>query len=605
MPVQRSNSFPTIPTNPPSILCLDSSKEKILLGSSVISPQSENPFLSPKDAPQSRQIFPQQSLPHSSASNTTSSFTSPLNIFQSFSQQKRSSSISYYWFPSTQTITKKFTIIPHAGLLSDPKDAEPDDAMHNPSVDKISQECNIWTQRGFVNTGGLLLIASGLIIMFVVYPIFSITAKPIHPACDSRWDCVSNAPEYSTLKGFRRNLVDPDTPTSAWTKTAHDGSKYKLVFSDEFNQNGRTFYPGEDQFWEAVDLWYWPTQDLQWYDPDAITTKDGFLQIQLDAFKNHNLSYRSGMLQSWNKFCFKGGIIEASISLPGSGNVSGLWPGFWTMGNLGRPGYGATNEGMWPYSYQECDTGITPNQSRSDGLNLLPGMRLPSCTCSEQDHPSPGKGRSAPEIDVVEASVDPTLLLGTVSQSNQIAPFDDYYMPNYDYCAVYNPNLTMINKYRGSHFQQAMSGQTLLNNDWYDGKAYQSYGFEYQPGKNGFIEWFIGDYKTWMMTADSIGPNGNIGQRTITEEPMSIIFNLGLSNSFSYIDWENLGGSATMRINWIRIYQDSQVTTCDPEGWPTSEYISNHLEAYMNANWTTWEAAGYTRPKNSLMDGCH
>ena len=30
-----------------------------------------------------------------------------------------------------------------------------------------------------------------------------------------------------------------------------------LVFSDEFNRDGRTFYPGDDPYWEAVDLHYW------------------------------------------------------------------------------------------------------------------------------------------------------------------------------------------------------------------------------------------------------------------------------------------------------------------------------------------------------------
>ncbi len=27
------------------------------------------------------------------------------------------------------------------------------------------------------------------------------------------------------------------------------------------------------------------------------------------------------------------------------------------MGNLGRAGYGATLDGMWPYSYDTCDVG--------------------------------------------------------------------------------------------------------------------------------------------------------------------------------------------------------------------------------------------------------
>ena len=32
---------------------------------------------------------------------------------------------------------------------------------------------------------------------------------------------------------------------------------------------------------------------------------------------NHGLDYRSGMLQSWNKFCFTTGYVEVSVTLPG------------------------------------------------------------------------------------------------------------------------------------------------------------------------------------------------------------------------------------------------------------------------------------------------
>lgn len=38
-----------------------------------------------------------------------------------------------------------------------------------------------------------------------------------------------------------------------------NGEDLVLVFSDEFNTDGRTFYPGDDPFWEAVDLHYWGT----------------------------------------------------------------------------------------------------------------------------------------------------------------------------------------------------------------------------------------------------------------------------------------------------------------------------------------------------------
>jgi beta-glucanase (GH16 family) len=92
---------------------------------------------------------------------------------------------------------------------------------------------------------------------------------------------------------------------------------------------------------------------------------------------------------------------------------------------------------MWPYSYDDvCDAGITANQSSTDGISYLPGMRLPACTCQGEDHPTPGKSRSAPELDVFEASthfLDPNkkYMIGDVSQSAQIAPFDIWYMPNH------------------------------------------------------------------------------------------------------------------------------------------------------------------------------
>ena len=39
-------------------------------------------------------------------------------------------------------------------------------------------------------------------------------------------------------------LLDPDTPKSAYYYNTHkDNSKWQLVFSDEFNVDGRSFYP--------------------------------------------------------------------------------------------------------------------------------------------------------------------------------------------------------------------------------------------------------------------------------------------------------------------------------------------------------------------------
>jgi hypothetical protein len=54
-------------------------------------------------------------------------------------------------------------------------------------------------------------------------------------------------------------VIDKDTPLEFYTQTSYtgDGSELQLVFSDEFNVDGRTFYPGDDPYWEAVDLHYW------------------------------------------------------------------------------------------------------------------------------------------------------------------------------------------------------------------------------------------------------------------------------------------------------------------------------------------------------------
>lgn len=38
-------------------------------------------------------------------------------------------------------------------------------------------------------------------------------------------------------------LIDPDTPSSALSYTSTKGTKFNLIFSDEFNLDNRTFYP--------------------------------------------------------------------------------------------------------------------------------------------------------------------------------------------------------------------------------------------------------------------------------------------------------------------------------------------------------------------------
>ena len=165
--------------------------------------------------------------------------------------------------------------------------------------------------------------------------------------------------------------------------------------------------------------------------------------------------------------------------------------------------------------------------------------------------------------------------------------------PILDFTAVYDPRITQINAYRGGPYQQAMSGLSNLNSRWYNGTEYQKFAFEYHPGDKGNVTWFIGADKTWTMDARSIGPNGNIGQRMIPLEPMSMVLNLGMADNFAPQNHSiREFMPAYLRVDYVRIYQDpdddDSTITCDPPGWETTKYIEDHPKAYMNHNLTSW-----------------
>lgn len=160
-----------------------------------------------------------------------------------------------------------------------------------------------------------------------------------------------------------------------------------------------------------------------------------------------------------------------------------------------------------------------------------------------------------------------------------------------DWIELYDYSTSQQNAYQGGIYQQALSTVTNLNNHWYDGNAYQTYSFEYTPGADGYVTWHIGDQRTWTVQGNAVGPNGNIGQRVLPEEPLAVVANFGMSPGFANLNFTGLATlmPATMRFDYIRIYQDSDgELTCDPVGYPTTEFISTHPEAYNNPNLTLW-----------------
>lgn len=106
-----------------------------------------------------------------------------------------------------------------------------------------------------------------------------------------------------------------------------------------------------------------------------------------------------GMVQSWNKFCFTGGILEMSIHLPGEPNSGGLWPAAWLMGQLSRGIYDETTLNMWPWSYDTCES-TRPNVPSIDSLNTR--QKVSACDNNPGYGFHPNQGRGAPEIDIFE-----------------------------------------------------------------------------------------------------------------------------------------------------------------------------------------------------------
>ncbi|CAL1705278.1 unnamed protein product [Somion occarium] len=459
---------------------------------------------------------------------------------------------------------------------------EADDHLHNPDPrrDKnFDQGDTISSGRGAANLGCLLFLCLGIVTLFAGYPLIDhFTKNPMSTNGGFNLGGINGTGQVPSMTG-NWGLIDLDTPQDAYTKPDYvSGKDWQLIFSDEFNVEGRTFYPGDDPYWEAADLHYWQTGNMEWYDPSALMTRNGSLEITLSATPNHGLNYTGGMMSTWNKFCFTGGLVEVSVVLPGINNVAGLWPAIWTMGNLGRAGYGASLDGMWPYTYDACDMGTVSNQTINglpaaatvngdkdhDGiLSFLPGQRLSRCTCPGESHPGPVHvdgayvGRSAPEIDIFKAQITGDPPSGQVSQSGQWGPFNAKYewFHTPDNLIIANASKSMLNPYKGGVYQQATSVVTETNQEAYEGtgNVYSVYGVQCKPGfDDAYISWISDSQLAWMLKQPGAAadPRVEISTRPVPQEPMYLIANLGMSTKFGFVDVENLDFPVTMKVDW-------------------------------------------------------
>lgn len=142
---------------------------------------------------------------------------------------------------------------------------------------------------------------------------------------------------------------------------------------------------------------------------------------------------------------------------------------------------------------------------------------------------------------MIEAQIRITVAHGEVSQSYQVAPYDDFYQfdNSSQNVEIFDETLTNWNTYLGGYFQQAVSGLTLLPDRIYHDQVvggrsgeFTVFGFEYSANveqrEKGYIQWVADGKPSWRMNADAVGPNPRteVGRRIVSEEPMYLIINL-------------------------------------------------------------------------------
>lgn len=129
------------------------------------------------------------------------------------------------------------------------RDPELDDALHNydPKRDGTLTSFTCFSGRGWMNMFALSILIVGLILLFTSYPIILFYRSHILRIAGWNLGGINGTGQVPDLPNMP-TLIDKDTPEDVRKRTGWDGEKYRLVFSDEFNRDGRTFWPGESPF---------------------------------------------------------------------------------------------------------------------------------------------------------------------------------------------------------------------------------------------------------------------------------------------------------------------------------------------------------------------
>ncbi|KAJ1458594.1 beta-glucan synthesis-associated protein-domain-containing protein [Pelagophyceae sp. CCMP2097] len=436
---------------------------------------------------------------------------------------------------------------------------------------------------------------------------------------------------YMSARICAAGWVDSDSPASSRrTRSLVDGESYDLVFSDEFNTPGRRFDDGSDPRWTAIHKNDYTNKALHYYHRDCATTNGGRLNLtttsQDTKFTSNQVKdkkrirvklakhYRSGMLQTWNKFCFTGGILEIRAKLPGRHDVGGLWPAMWLLGNLARSTYVDSSDFIWPWSWDKCDRKMQGEQK----INA----------CGPQPHYGlhPEQGRGAPEIDLLEVmpgsgGLPWGMTKPYFSTSFQVAPGKPSPRPQngnmpapgtwyegMEYSKKLNTSInvffygTTLDHGPDTYTADAISANTPIGKTHFD--DLHTYRVEWDPRSTGGMRWFLDDQFIYSIEAASLAVTG----AKVPDEPMYVLLNTALSSTWGFpapcppgckcdcFDCKDPACAcaispgfcetlpAAFLIDSVRVYQNlkdpAQKVGCSTDTHPSKKYIEGHKIHY-------------------------
>eukprot|EP00536_Pseudo-nitzschia_multiseries_P001255 jgi/Psemu1/250373/estExt_Genewise1Plus.C_150142 len=411
-------------------------------------------------------------------------------------------------------------------------------------------------------------------------------------------------------------------------------ASHQLVFSEEFNVPGRTFEDGSDPRWTALEKNDYTNDALHYYSAsNAATNEDGELVITTEAADTDIIGeddddpkkkvrktkhFKSAMLQTWNKFCFTGGIIESQVTMPGKSEIGGLWPAFWLLGNLARHTYVGSSQHVWPWSSNSC------TEKAFDGQFVS--------ACNERAHygMKKGVGRGSPEIDIFEVQpgnikhntgifLESSVGQPFMSASFQVAPGRPDSRPgggywpgpgqwydgliggqnaslNINFYGTYNHFKNDPHPERSDYWSDAISFNNQLDESHFNSS--HVYRLEWDvptDEKDGYLHWFLDGKLVLAINGTGVRQGGTGSE--ISTEPSYILLNTAVSSQWGFplkcpancndgfCDMMLKGKEPPKyKIDWVRVYQDpskeEQKVGCSTPERPTRRYIEAHEKLY-------------------------